>query len=212
MGDDKSMKKVCLDLHDFSVVNNRLLWLLALKEHFPNFRVSLFMIPVDVKSDWGPYLLREEFLEEIHRHLDWIQLIPHGLHHPRNEMARADFMPFKQVTIPAIEDAFNKDGLPFEKGFCAPHWRWSDAVVRTLDDLGWWGAVDRDKKMPYPKRFYKYNYLLNEPFWEAEEDLKIHGHIYGTKNDVGLCFENLLKLPEDTEWHFVTDFLEDRDG
>jgi hypothetical protein len=65
--------------------------------------------------------------------------------------------------------------------------------------------------MPWPKRHYQYNFLLNEPFWEATsmDVLKLHGHVYGTKNDVGRCFGNLLKLPKDTEWHFVTDFIKE---
>lgn len=202
--------KVALDLHDFSVVQNRLHLLFELKRRFPNFRVSLFTVPKDTESDWGQYLLRNEYLEEIKRHLDWIQLIPHGLDHTRLEAKMWDCGHMSHFVIPTIEELFNKDGLPFERGFCAPHWRWSEGAVQALDNNGWWGAIDRDKQMPCPKRFYQYNFLLNEPFWESDlEVLKIHGHIYGTKNDLGLCFNNLLNLPQSTEWHFVTDFLEE---
>src|SRR5690606_23545746 len=127
------------------------------------------------------------------------------------EFKDMDHETFKHTVIPAIKDAFWKDGLPMEKGFCAPHWRWNQEVVNALDEAGWWGAVLREDKYPIPKKFYRYNYLLNESFWESKEPvLKLHGHTYGTKNDVNNCLENLLKLPKDTEWHFVTDFLEER--
>jgi len=198
---------ICLDLHDFSVVNNRLELLFKLKEHFPNFKVSLFTVPIDKSSDWGPYLIRGDIITYI-RELDWIQLVPHGLTHEGSELRKCDYERFKYEILPAVRETFEVNGLTYVRGFCAPHWKWTDGVVKVLDEEGWFGAVDRDKEMPCPKIFYKYNFLLNEPFWEHDGDLKLHGHIYGTKNDVGLCFNNLMKLPLDTEWHFVTDFLE----
>jgi hypothetical protein len=199
--------RACLDLHDFSAVHCRLEVLFALKDYFKDFKVSLFTVPIDEKKDWGSSLIREDNLTIIKNNLDWMQIIPHGLQHNGSEMASCDYFTFKEQIIPSIEEAFNKDGLPFVKGFVAPHWRWTEGVVRALDEQGWWGAIDRDKVIPCPKKYYQYNYLLNEPFYDSQEDLKLHGHIYGTKNDVGKCFNNLLKLPKDTEWHFVTDFL-----
>jgi len=201
--------KVALDLHDFSVVNNRLDVLLKLKEIFPNFKVSLFTVPIDKKEDWGASLIRDDYLKDIKQCLDWMQIIPHGYRHNGSEMQSMDYYTFKEL-IPEIEKAFNNDGLPFVKGFVSPHWRWTEGVVRALDDMGYWGAIDRDKVQPCPRKFYKYNYLLNEPFYESPEPvLKLHGHVYGTRNDVGRCFDSLLKLPQDTQWHFVTDFLEE---
>jgi hypothetical protein len=204
--------KVALDLHDWTPINNRFDLLLQLKEHFPNFKVSLFAIPLDKKLDYGPYLIRQSLLEEAKKHLDWIQLIPHGLKHESSrEMYGMLHEEFKHQILPDIKDAFWRDDLPYEKGFCAPHWRWSKGVVDALNEAGWWGAVLREEKELIPKRFYRYTHLLNEPFWESKEEvLKLHGHVYGTKNDIGLCMQNLLKLPRDTEWCYVTDFLEDR--
>jgi len=201
--------KACLDLHDFSMVNNRLDLLHKLHDYFDDFKVSLFTVPLDHEHGWGAYCVRTLVIEEV-KGLDWVQIIPHGLHHTRFEMTKCKHGHFKNTIVPAIEAAFRADGLSYERGFCASHWRWTEGVAKALDDLGWWGAIDRDKTMACPKRFYQYNYLLDEPFWEAEGDLKLHGHVYGTRNDVGLCFDNLLKLPKDTEWCFVTDFLEKR--
>ena len=203
-------KKACLDLHDFSVVNNRLDLLLKLKDNFPGFKVSLFTVALDIEADWGPFCIRKESLREIKRNLDWIQIIPHGLTHNK-ELERCDYFTFKNKIMPAIKEAFDKDGLPFEKSFCAPHWRWNEDVVRALDEEGWWGAVDRNQPtMLSTKKFFKFSHGLHEPYLESDADtLKLHGHVYGLKNDLGRCLGNLLKLPVSTEWHFATDFLEE---
>ena len=204
--------KACLDLHDWSFVHSRMHVLRKLKNYFPDFKVSLFTVPIDEKQDWGAYTIignRIKFFNE-GDYAEWIQIVPHGLYHTRLEMHKSSYEMFKNSQLPAIEGAFEASKISYEKGFCAPHWRWSEGVVKVLDEEGWWGAIDRDMVMPCPKKFYQYNFLLNEPFWRAEGDLKLHGHVYGTRNDVGLCFENLLKLPRDTKWGFVTDFLEDK--
>lgn len=197
---------ICLDLHDFSIAHPRLDVLFKLKEHFPKFKVSLFTIPIDEKKDWGPSLIRDENLKLI-KTLDWIQIIPHGYTHNSNKEMMLNYEQFKNL-LPKIEEVFKQDGLLYEKGFCAPHWRWTEGVVQVLDELGWWGAIDQRQNKPCPKRFYAYSHKLDEPFWEAIGDLKLHGHIYGTKNDIGLCFNNLLRLHRDTDWRFATDFLE----
>ena len=201
--------KICLDLHDFSVVNNRLNLLLKLKEHFLDFKISLFTVASDVSADWGPFCIRGDLLKEIKKHLDWIQIIPHGLNHNK-ELEFCDYRTFKNKIMPSIKEAFDRDGLPFEKGFCAPHWKWSEGVVRALDEEGWWGAVDRNQpNMLSTKKFYRFSHSLHEPYHKFEaEVLKLHGHVYGLKNDLGKCMDKLLKLPRSAEWHFVTDFLE----
>ena len=202
--------KACLDLHDFSIVNNRLDLLKRLKAKWPNFKVSLFTIPVLTPEDMGPYLIRGELLKQVRECLDWIQIIPHGMTHHGSEMKYCNYEMFKNFVIPTIKETFEKDGLPYEKGFCAPHWRWSEAVVRNLDEMGWWGAIDpRQPNMLSPKRFYKYSHAIDDEL--DGEVLKLHGHVYGTSNDLGACMANLLRLPDDIDWHFVTDFVEEHD-
>jgi len=201
--------KICLDLHDFSVVNNRLDLLLKLKEHFSGFKISLFTVPIDIEADWGPFCNRGEMLKEIKKNLDWIQIIPHGLYHNK-DLEFCDYNTFKHEIIPAVTAALEKDGLPFERGFCAPHWRWSEDIVKFLNEEGWWGAVDRNQpNMLTPRKFFRFSHGLHENFDTQAEVLKLHGHVYGLKNDLGKCMDKLLKLPKSSEWHFITDFLEE---
>lgn len=206
------MKKVSLDLHDFSIHNNHLDQLLEIKSHIPNFKVSMFTIPYDYPLETHPVMRinRQAQLDRIKENLSWIQLIPHGVMHIDNEFANCDKHTMRMV-IDGIGDIFDKDNLPYEKGFCAPFWLWNEDVVSVLDDNGWWGAVDRNQSnMVCPKRFYKYSHSLEEPFWTTTDDiLKLHGHMdKPSKNNLDDCFMNILKLDDNVEWHFVTDFIE----
>jgi|GEM_PF-3816477 len=205
--------KVSLDLHDFSVIHNRMDLLKTIKEHFPGFKVSLFTIPYDYLSEQSnARVFRDRFLHEIKQSLDWMQLIPHGLMHIPREFERCDRWTMK-MAMEGIEEAFGKDGLPYEKGFCAPYWLWNQDVVDVMDESGWWGAVDRNQpEMLCPKRVYKYSHSLSERFYEAKTDtLKLHGHMgHPSDNALEDHLLSILKLPEDAEWHFVTDFVEEK--
>lgn len=209
------VKTISLDFDDFSVLNNRLDLLLQLKEHFPNLKVSMFMIPFDPRFEFNTQakLHRDKTLAEIKKHLDWIQLIPHGLMHLEREFEKVTYYEMRDLHIPAIKEAFDRDGLPFEKGFKAPYWLWNEDVVRALDEAGWWGAVDRNQpNMPTPKRFYRYSHSIAEPFWESDSEvLKLHGHIDGqSDNDIERCILHLMKMPGDTHFVFASEFVEEK--
>jgi hypothetical protein len=206
-------RKVSLDLHDFSVLNNRMDILLKIKEHIPDFKVSLFAIPFDYQAELDPQgkLLRKNSLKVIHDNLDWLQIIPHGLTHMKREMQNVDYYTFRDVVLPAIDEVFMKDGLPYEKGFCPPYWLYNKDVVRVLDEKGWFSATDRNQPdMLKAKRNYIYSHSLEEPYYNSNSPLlKLHGHIDGVSaNDLELCYLNLLKL-DDAEWHFITDFIDE---
>lgn len=200
---EKTMK-MSLDLDDWSLTNNRLDLLYLLKNHFPYFKVSLFTVPIDRKQDWGAYQNRKEVLKTI-KDLDWLQFIPHGYKHEGSEMRNADYRYFKEIVLPEIEKTFREIGIPYEKGFKAPHWRWSDGVVKALDEEGWWGAVD--PRQPHMKRTKRY-YVYDDSIDDIKGGTKLHGHVYGTKNDLGLCMKNLLKLPRETKWEFITNYIQ----
>ena len=208
--------KISLDLHDFSILNNRLDLLLKFKEHYPQAKISLFTIPYDFmfEKQVDARILRSDTLKHVKKNLNWLQIIPHGLTHMPNEFENCDKTTFDLV-IQSIDEVFRKDGIPYEKGFAAPQWLWNQDVVDGLDKIGWWGAVDRNQPdMLRTKKYYVYSHSLDEPFWESSSEIiKIHGHIDGhSKNDLEMCFTNLFRLPSDTEFHFVTDFIDEKDN
>lgn len=202
--------KVVFDLDDFSVLRNRRDLLTTLKEHYPNFKVSMFTIPYDYEYEMSDLrLTRETELKFIHNNLDWIQIIPHGLTHIPREFEKCDAETMEMV-LKSIGEAFKKDGLPYEKGFKAPYWLWNTEVTKVLDDNGWWGAIDPNQPdMPRTKKYYEYKYSIDTDFWtKNDEVLKIHGHMtLPSKNNLEDCLLNLFKLPNDVEFEYVTEHL-----
>lgn len=185
-----------------------------IKEHYPDFKVSLFAIPVhaDLEVGFQHRLLRSESLEKIKANLDWLQLIPHGITHLPREFEKVSYYEMRDLMLPAIDEAFRRDGLPYEKGFCAPYWLWNEGVVKALDEAGWFGAIDRNQPaMLKTRRSYTYSHSLEEPFWlSTNETIKLHGHIDGRSlNDLEGCFLNLFKLPSDVQWKYITDFIDE---
>ena len=208
------MKQIVLDFDDFSVLNNRLDLLMQLKASYPTLKVSMFTIPCDIayEQDVSARIMRVKTLEAVKKQLDWIEIIPHGLIHMPREFEKCDYDTMK-ICMKAIDEAFKKDGLPYVKGFKAPYWLWNKEVVRALDDEGWWGAVDRNNlKMEMPKRFFVYNYTIDEPFFLAKnvDLMKLHGHITPEKNNIERCFVNLFRMPNDVEFKFASECVEEK--
>lgn len=209
----QAMKTVALDLHDFSILNNRMDLLEQLKEHYPDFRVTLFTIPFDYEYERSAQrVTRDEQKARIHKALDWLEIVPHGVTHTFGEFHYCDKHNMKMF-ITEFGSVFAQDGLPMEKGFCAPNWLWNQQVVDVLDEAGWWGAVDRNQPdMLTPKRFYRYSHSIDEPFWEAPQAvLKLHGHIgLPSANNLEACLPNLLRLPSDTKWVYASELVEEK--
>lgn len=202
---------VVLDFDDFSVLRSRPDLLRTLKEYYPNLKVSMFTIPFDYEAEMSDQrLIRDTCLKFIHENLDWIQIIPHGLMHIPQEFLYCD-KETMEMTLQGIDEAFKKDGLPYEKGFKAPYWLWNQQVVDVLDSHGWWGAIDPNQpQMLRTKKYYEYAHSIDTPFWLDKESkiLKLHGHMSPpSMNNIEDCLLNLFKLPSDAEFGYVTDYL-----
>lgn len=208
------MKTISLDIHDPSVLHSGLDLLLQIKEHYPKFKVSLFWIPLDPKYEMSQLRLqREDAVKRIKANLDWIELIPHGLTHIPREFEKCDYFTMRDLIFQAIDEAFKKDDLPYVKGFCAPYWLWSEGVVQALNEEGWFGAIDKNQPdMLKTKKFYTYSHSIDERFWNSTNDvLKLHGHLDGvSSNDLEKCLLNLLKMPTDAEFKFVSEMVEEK--
>lgn len=206
-------KKVCLDIDDGSVLRTRYDLLEKLKEHFPRLKVTLFWIPWDFEYETSKFRIqREELLERIKANLDWIQLVPHGLMHIEKEFLNVDKQLAKDA-LKSIDEAMQKDGLPYEKGFKAPYWLWNQSVIDVLNEEGWWGAIDRNQSdMLSTKKFYKYSHSIDEPFYLSNnKELKLHGHMrQPSANNLEDCFLHLMQMGSDWDFQYVTEFLEDK--
>lgn len=209
------MTKVSLDIDDGSVIYMNWDKIERLKERYPAMKLSVFFVPFDYENEKQLVrIVRDQSLKKLREYADWIQLIPHGLAHLPNEFMNCDKDTMEMV-LKAIGEAMGRDKLPYEKGFKAPQWLYNQDVVDVLDKNDWWIAVDRnDPRALKTKRFFRYSQSIDEPFWKStDETWKLHGHMgLPMKNNIDDCFLNLLKIPLDSQWHFVTDFLEGEEG
>jgi hypothetical protein len=192
--------KITLTLHDFSKYNTRFDLLDRLKDLYPNFKVTMFTIPDDFKHKDN---INE--LNGIRQRLEWIQIVPHGLKHNSSEAKRWTYEQFRYVVIPEIDKIFKREGLPYQRGFVSPHWDTCKDVAQVLTDLDWFQAISPKRKdQPHAKRFYIHDYTINEDF-PLDRDLKLQGHLNSTSPDnLELCFNNLTRLPKETQWCFVS--------
>lgn len=202
--------RISLDIDDPSLLNFGWDWWLRLREHYPDLKLSVFFIPLDVSAETSQLRLeKESAIKKLKDNLDWIRLYPHGLTHMPREFENCDYYTMRDLVLPSIDEAFVKYELPYQKGFKAPYWLWNRKVVKALDETGWWGAIDRNQPdMEKTRRTYTYSHSIDEPFWEAEGDLKLHGHLDGSSsNDIERCFLNLLKMPQDAEFVFIDEWV-----
>lgn len=208
----KSPKTIVLDLDDFSVIRNKADVLKKLKEHYPALKVSLFTIPFDYEYEMSPIarIYRQAGLQFVQENKDWLEFIPHGILHAGPEFETMDKEGMRNY-LDSIEDEFAKDGIEIVKGFKAPHWVWNQDVVDVLDEYGWFGGVDPNQpQMPRPKKYYEYSHSIDTPFWESENEvLKLHGHMtLPSANNLDDCLLNLMKMPVDAEFKFVSEMVE----
>lgn len=207
------MKYATLDLDDFSVLRSRMDLLCDLRERLPGFKVSLFTIPFDVDYEMSELrLYRDEAMKRIHQNKDWMEFIPHGMTHMPEEFKYAD----REIMKTYIENVRNemvRFGIPedrIQNGFKAPYWLWNQEVVNVLDEHDWWGATDRNQPdMVKPKKNFIYTHSIDEPFWESDlETVHLHGHMtVPSKNNLPDCMLNLLRMPKDVTWKFVSEFV-----
>lgn len=207
------IKTVTLDLDDFSVLRSRMDLLCELRERLPGFKVSLFTIPFDVDYEMSELrLYRDDSLKRIIENKDWMEFIPHGAIHAPREFEKADEETMREY-LKGVFDEMKRGGLPedrFVKGFKAPFWLWNEQVVKVLDEEGWFGATDRNQlDMIRPKRNFVYTHSIDEKFWESDQEtIHLHGHMtLPSANNLPDCMLNLIKLPRDVNWKFVSEFV-----
>jgi hypothetical protein len=172
----KKPSKICyLDFDDFGEFNNRLDWLWTLKNHFPNFKVNLFTIPTNYNGKFTVYI----------KSLNWIQVCVHGNEHINNEDVGEDWLKTFQGYFASV--------------YRAPFWQLSDVMYERLKKLGYKIMVHPDDL----REGIKYNWNLKD----SPPPLDIlygHGHIQDVcENGLVEAFENIMKLPLNTEFRFL---------
>lgn len=178
-------KIVYLALDDFGEFNSNFDLLWRLRFYFDNFKVNLFgPVRWNERKEWLSYL----------KSLPWIQLCVHGYDH--NEGEELD-----SISL----DILAKDPS-FAKVYKAPYWKLSDKMYNDLKERDFKILLHKDD----PREGIKFNWEIDQ---EIPEDNPLHsyGHIYkhdykskngNTGSALFHYFQNIMKLPKDTDFRF----------
>ena len=182
--------------------------LVKLKEHFPNFKCTCFTpafnlkiftkeVSVEKFKEWGKLVAENG---------DWIEIAPHGFAHLRGECLEQDRRKWETMIL-AIENVFKQLGIKFAKVFKAPHWEISKTGEEVLKERGYTLAIDRNNPVVHTDiPTYIFNWSIDEPIPDYHT-VKGHGHIWLTPNGLDKCLPNLLKIPQDAQFKFISEYL-----
>lgn len=200
-------QKFILDFDDLMPIIPGIDALFILKEHYPNFKCTCFT-PAFSSSVWKNQLSvkkLKEWFKVIHQY-NWIEIAPHGFVHEKGECMISDKKSAIKM-IDVIERVFKESGTPFVKVFKAPFWQMSKEFEEALFEKGYTVAIDRNNPIFYteaPK--YIWSWSIDEPL-PKYHTIKGHGHLHGTNNGLDVCLSNLLKIPTDSEFLTVGEYL-----
>ena len=197
-----------VDFDDFSSVNPGYDLLLKLREHFPNFKTTLFTVPFSIKyfTKEVPLSKLKMWAKNVMEQSDWLEIAPHGFAHLKGEWLIEDKKRIN-IQLSAMENLFKQIGMKFVKVFKAPFWEYTKQVEEVLMERGYTLAVDRNRPLiRTPIDVYVWNWSIDEKIPEYHT-IKAHGHIHGTNNGLNKCFPNLLKIPENSKFEFISEHL-----
>ncbi len=202
-------KTFILDFDDLSSNTPSINYLFMLKEHYPKLKVTLFTCLLDNLTILSKIRLDKikEWAKGISR-CDWIECCPHGLFHLRKEM-ESDYKGAKKH-IKLTESIFKKEGLPFKKIWKSPFWETSDEAYKALMKMGYVVATDPNQSQPaiVGLRTYQHNWSIEREIPKDITEVRGHGHMYTMENSVGRCFQNLMRMPEDAGFKFISELYE----
>lgn len=208
--------KVALEYDDFGPRNSNLALLEEIKEHYPDFKVTLFTVPWEIRfgsaSQTTPGTpitdaAYQPWVEAVKQNEDWMELALHGFTHklgdPRQGIPGEMECSYEdaQKIITVAEKMFENRGLKLAKIFKAPQWLISKEAKRGIEELGYKVCED-----------HYYNWNLTDPFpTEAAErgDIIIgHGHVQDEMgNGMAETLHKVLKLPPDTQFLKLSEVL-----
>jgi len=189
---------------------------LKLKEHYPNLKFTFFMTPIpnillsgqstpDKYKEWAEHLKK-----------DWIEICPHGLTHQGQEFLyrltqknKPKLLDYKtaKIYIEAGEGTFAQLDLPYKKIWKSPHWATSPEAYDAIKDKGY--EIACDPNQPHPDNAYLYNWSYDQPI-SYRPVVKGHGHLHGSSpNTIRRCIKNLLEIPTDAEFKFVSEAIKE---
>lgn len=195
--------KIAVEMDDFSPRNSSLNLLEEIKEHYPSFQATLFLVPWEIRFGEPTPITQEEFLpwvNAVKKNQDWLQIGLHGLTHLPEEFGSLGYLASKQ-RIETAEKMLQNRGIRYEKIFKAPCWSISEEAERACADLGF--KVVKDG-------YYNWNLKDEFPKELAESGVPIiaHGHIQNVcGNGLEESMGRILSLPTEVEFVKLSEII-----
>jgi hypothetical protein len=170
------MQKIVVDFDDFCDESNRLDLLFRIKAKVPNFKCTLFTIPVYTSLT---------FAEQVSK-LGWLELAFHGDFHTTQECKT-----WSNMQVQAYVDKWCRNKF-FVKVFKAPHWAGNEVVYKYLTNAGF--IIAENKETPF-----KNVYQLNNGKVKS-----VHGHIPDVcGNGIASMYDDVCSLKG--EFYFISE-------
>ena len=188
--------KIALEYDDFSPRNTNFHLLEQLREHYPEFKVTMFTVPWEVRFGQQTPFTQEEFASFVKAcklSEDWLELALHGLTHAPAEFAELSHEGATKRLLIA-EKMFENREMKLTKIFKAPFWLLSKEAKQAAEDRGFKVVEDH---------YYNWNLADDFPQELADKGVTIiaHGHVQDVVgNGMQETFEKLMKLPPNTKW------------
>lgn len=202
--------RVILEFDDFGPVNHHLDLLEKIKEHYPEFKVTLFTVPWDIRfggnlKSSAPITLPKfrPFVEAINK-CDWMEIALHGLTHAPSEFAELSHDAALKRIVIGMKMFENVGIKQFVKIFKAPQWELSEEGKKAALSMGFKVVEDG---------YYNWNLANDAPNSDAKEPYIMHGHIQDVcENGLAETMHRILKLPTDTSFEFLSEHLGAKKG
>lgn len=190
------MTKIAFEFDDLSPKNTNFHLFETIKEHYPKFCVTFFMVPWEIRFGSPTPITSEEFLpwvRALKQNKDWMEIALHGLTHLPEEFGEISYEGARK-RIETAEKMMQNRGIEYAKIFKAPCWTLSKEGKKAAEDIGFRVVEDG-----------YYNWNLKDPFPKEIADTGVpiiaHGHIQKVcGNGIEDALEKILALPTDTEF------------
>lgn len=199
----KQPLRIAVEYDDFSPYNTQFSSLEKMREHYPQFKVTMFTVPWETRFGQQTAITLPEyaaFVKACKESEDWLELALHGLTHAPMEFAEvSQEEAFKRVMIG--KKMFDNRGLKLVPIFKAPFWALSKEGKLGVESAGF--KVVEDKY---------YNWNLADDFPQEAADrgdvIIAHGHVQDVcENGLAETLPKLMKLPPDTQFLTLSEVL-----
>lgn len=197
--------KYVLEFDDFSPRMHNLHLYEELHDHYPDFKVTLFTVPWEIRFGAQAPITQPEFepwCKAVRQAVSegWMEIAVHGLTHAPLEFGEisADGA-FKRLTIAC--KMFENRKIPYAKIFKAPFWALSKEGKEKITSMGF--AVVEDG-------YFHWNLADHQPpaLTDTGSYCVAHGHVNAVcGNGIEDVFDTLMRLPPNTEFAFLSDYL-----